>query len=163
MVSSISRSPRRTSCATGSSTRSANRSTSDSVALAGPAQQRPQPRLELLERERLDQVVVGADVEPLDAIVDRVAGGEHQDRRAVAGLAHPARDLEPVDARHRDVEHDGVGRVRGERVERLLAVGRERDLVLVEPQRALERPPHGRLVIDHQNARHLGANDGACA
>jgi hypothetical protein len=27
-------------------------------------------------------------------------------------------------------------------------------LVVLEPQRALERPPHGRLVIDDQNARH---------
>ena len=47
-------------------------------------------------------------------------------------------------------------RRRGERVERLLAVGGERHVVVLEPQRALQRPPHGGLVVDHQYARHAG-------
>ena len=48
----------------------------------------------------------------------------------------------------------------GERVERLLAVGGELDVVVVEPQRALERPPDRGLVVDYQYARHA-ANDAA--
>ncbi len=124
------------------------------AAVARAAQQRPQARLELAQRERLDEVVVGADVEALDAIVDRVAGGQHQHRRPVAGLAHAAAHLEAVEPGHRDVEDHRVGGRGRERVERLLAVGGERDLVAVEPQRALERPPNGGLVIDDKDARH---------
>ena len=125
--------------------------------LAGrAAQQRPQPRLELLERERLDEVVVGARVQAGDAVVDRVARGEHQHRRAVAGVAQPPAHLEPVDVRHRDVEHDGVGRrAAGQPVERLAAVGRQLDVIGLEPQRALERGPHGGLVVDHEDAGHV--------
>ena len=44
--------------------------------------------------------------------------------------------------------------VAGERVERLLAVGGQGHVVVLEPQRALERPPHGGLVVDYQYARH---------
>ena len=42
----------------------------------------------------------------------------------------------------------------GERVERLLAVGGEDHLVVLEPQRALERAPDRGFVVDHQHARH---------
>ena len=66
-------------------------------AVARAAQQRAQTRLELAQRERLDQVVVGADVESLDPVVDRVARGQHQDRGPVARLAHPPAHLEPVE------------------------------------------------------------------
>ena len=41
-------------------------------------EQRPHPRLELGEVERLDQVVVGTVVEPADTIVECIAGGEHE-------------------------------------------------------------------------------------
>src|SRR4051794_25413599 len=41
------------------------------------AQQRAQARQQLLALERLDEVVVGADVEALDARLERVARGEH--------------------------------------------------------------------------------------
>src|SRR5262245_65344036 len=63
----------------------------------GPAQERAQPRLELLERERLDQVVVGARVKARHTVVDGVARGQHQYRRAIAGLPQPLAHLEAVD------------------------------------------------------------------
>ncbi len=96
-------------------------------------QQRAQARLELLQGERLDQVVVGAGVEPRHPIVDGIARGEHQHRRAVAGVAQPAADLEPVDPGHRHVEHHRVVAHLRHAVERLAAVGGERDVVAVEP------------------------------
>ena len=39
------------------------------------AQQRAQPRQQLLQGERLGEVVVGSGVESLDPVADRVAGG----------------------------------------------------------------------------------------
>ena len=122
---------------------------------AGAAQQRSQPRAELLERERLDEVVVGAGVEPLHAVRDGVARGEHQHGRAVAGGPQAAADLEPVGLGHQDVEDDRVGRLVGERVERLAAVGGELDAVAVHPQRAVERVADARLVVDHEDS-HTG-------
>ena len=51
------------------------------------AQQRAQPGQQLLERERLGEVVVGTRVEALDPVTHGVAGGEHEDGYAVAHLA----------------------------------------------------------------------------
>ena len=127
--------------------------------LARPAQQRTNARLQLSERERFDQVVVGADVETDHAIVDPVARGQHQDRGAIAGLAHPPAHLEPVEPGHQYVEDHRVRGGGGEGVERLLAVGRERHVVAVEAQRSLERPPHSRFIVHYKYARH-GGNDG---
>ena len=82
--------------------------------LAAAADQRAQPRQQLAEVERLDQIVVGAAVEPLDARLDRVARGQHQDRHGAARLANRAADREAVAPRQHHVEDDGVvvGRAR---------------------------------------------------
>ena len=89
------------------------------VGRLGAAQQRAQPGQQLLEGERLDQVVVGAGVEAGHAVGDRVAGGEHQDRHVVAvGAQSPAR-LEAADPRHHHVEHERVGPLGAQPVERL--------------------------------------------
>jgi hypothetical protein len=120
----------------------------------GAPQQRAQPRLELLQCERLDEVVVGAGVQAGHAVVDGVARGQHQHGRAVAGLAQALADLQAVDSRHGNVENDRVEPRLGQPVERLAAVGGELDFVSVQPQRAIERGAHGRLIIDDQHACH---------
>ena len=82
--------------------------------------------------------------------------------RAVAGLAQPPAHLQPVELGHEDVQDHRVGRAVGEDVQRLLAVLGQGHIVVLEPQSTLERPPHGGLVVDDQNARH-GVNDRATA
>jgi hypothetical protein len=123
---------------------------------ARAAQQRLEPREQLLERERLGQVVVGARLQPRDAVVDGIARGEHQHRRAVAGVAHPPADLEPVEAGHQHVEQHGVGGRRGLVAHRLAPVARERDVEPFESQDALECLADRRLVVDHQHAHCRG-------
>src|SRR4051812_2862426 len=61
-----------------------------------PPQERAQAGEQLLALEGLDQVVVGADVEPFDAGLERVARREHEDRRVVAVLAQALGDVDPV-------------------------------------------------------------------
>src|SRR5258705_7245285 len=78
------------------------------AARGAPAQQGPQAGQELLTLERLDEVVVGPGVEPLDARLDGVAGGQHQDRHVVGG-AQAARDLDAVEAGQPEVEDDEIG------------------------------------------------------
>ena len=64
---------------------------------------------ELLERERLDEVVVGAGIEPGHAVADRVARGEHQDRDARSRRRRSRRATSrPLDVRQPDVEDDAL-------------------------------------------------------
>src|SRR3954449_9141758 len=102
------------------------------------AQQRAQAGQQLLALEGLDEVVVGAGVQPLDARLDRVARGEHEDRHVAVG-AQPAGDLDAVQAGQPEVEQHDVGHV-GPRVgERALTVADEAHLVALQAQRALQR------------------------
>ncbi len=61
----------------------------------GPAQDGLDAQQQLLRLEGLGQIVVGAELEALDAVVGQAAGGEDQHRRAArrAGAgAQPARE-----------------------------------------------------------------------
>ena len=110
------------------------------------------PREQLLALERLDEVVVRADVEALDAGVERVARGQHQDRRVVLVLAQPAGDLDAVHAREAEVEDEQVGEERVDLVERRDAVAGEAHLVALQPQRALEHLGDLLVVLDDEDA-----------
>ena len=77
---------------------------------------------DLLERERLGDVVVPADRQSADAIFDGVFGGEEKDGRVDAVCAHPRERVEAVHARHHHVEHDDVRAEAACDVERLGAI-----------------------------------------
>ena len=117
-----------------------------------PAQQRPQAREQLLALERLDEVVVGARVQPLDARLDGVARGQHQDRHVV-GRAQAAGDLDPVELGQPEVEDHEVGVVGGRLAQRGLAVTGDAHLVALQAQRALERLGDLVVVLHDEHAR----------
>ena len=89
----------------------------------GPPQDRSDAGDELVGREGLDDVVVGADLEPDDAIDLVVAGGQEQ-HGDVRALPEPTADLEAVEVGQADVEH-----------------GEHRVVLLDELQRPLSRSP----------------------
>ena len=66
---------------------------------APPPEERAHPGHQLLHVEGLDQIVVGAGVEPLDDIPFGAARREHEHRRRAARRAQPAADLQTVHAR----------------------------------------------------------------
>ena len=64
--------------------------------------------------ERLDDVVVGAELQPDDPVGLVGAGGQHDDRHR-GRWPHRAGHVEAVDAGQAEVEHDEVGHDRAER------------------------------------------------
>ncbi len=90
--------------AAGSSTTSCARQALLRLAV-GAAHQRAQPRRQFVQVDRLDHVVVGADVEPADAVGHRVARGQHQHRQRHAGAAHGCQHVHAVLQRQAQVEH----------------------------------------------------------
>src|SRR5262249_5516993 len=102
--------------------------------------------------ERLDEVVVGAGVEPGDAILDRVARGEHEHGRPDAAGPEPPARLEAADPRQHDVEHDRVVVGGARHPDGVLAARRD---VRGEPlldEAAADQTRHPRLVLDDQHA-----------
>jgi hypothetical protein len=77
------------------------------AAWLAPAKERAHPREELVEREGLGEIVIGAGVESGDAVGDGVACGEHQDRDVRSRAQSPA-DFDTVDAREHHVEDNDV-------------------------------------------------------
>ena len=115
------------------------------------AQQRAQAGEQLLALEGLDEVVVGAGVEPRDAGVHGVARGQHEDRD-VAVRAQRAGDVDAVELGQPEVEDHEIG---GEGVgvgERRLAVRARAHLVALHAQRALEHLRDLLVVLDDEHA-----------
>ena len=75
-----------------------------------PAQHGPDPRRELPRRERLGHVVIGAQLEPGDAIGFLASGGEHDHRNGRDG-AEPAAELQAAQRGQHQVQDDQVRRV----------------------------------------------------
>src|SRR5689334_7046907 len=117
----------------------------------GPASERSQPRGQLLVGERLDEVVVGAGIEARDAVVDRVPGGQHQDRQVALAPTNAARHVEAGDVRQPDVEDHGLDALRRVReLEGRLAVRRDLHHVAVILEQASQDALEAGVVLDEQ-------------
>jgi len=72
------------------------------------AEDRLHARDQLARVERLRQVVVGADLEAGDPVVNRVTRGEHQDWRGDFARPQLATEIETISAGEHDVENDDI-------------------------------------------------------
>ena len=145
----------------GTISRSPNRSRGVSgLGAACSPEQRPDAGRQLLRRERLGEVVVGARLEPGDDVVGVVAGRDHDDRH-VARLAQRAAQLEPVDARQHDVDQHDVGGLAAERLERVLAAGGLLDGPALVLERQLHRRADALVVLDGQDPGSHSLNGAA--
>src|SRR5581483_4350230 len=109
--------------------------------------ERPKTRQELLEGERLRQVVVRSRVETADAVVDSVARRQHENRSPDAVVPQAAADLEAVRAREHDVEDDRVVRDGACHPERFLAAVGDVGGVALLAQAAAEQLAELLLVL----------------
>ena len=99
----------------------------------------------------LGEVVVGAELQPDDAVGVLAHGREHDDRRAFADR-EAATDGQAVLARQHDVEHDQVDRAAVQGLLHLAGVAGGFDLVAVLAQEVGHDVADARIVVDHQNA-----------
>jgi hypothetical protein len=77
-----------------------------------PADERAQACEQLVEVERLDEVVVGAAVEAVDPVRDGAESRQQQHRRGEAGGAHRLHDLHPVEPRQTPVDDQDIEALR---------------------------------------------------
>jgi hypothetical protein len=116
-----------------------------------PAHERAHAREELFELERLGEVVVGASVEQIDLVRERVERGQHEDGSGLR-RAQLAQERAAVDAREHQVEDDEVVVPATELVPREVAVLRHIAGVALLAQRALQRRGQIGLVLDDQDS-----------
>ena len=72
------------------------------------AQQCANARRELVQVERLDQVVIGAGIEALYPVGDRIARGDDENRQLLPKGAGGCQDLETSLARQAEIEQQQV-------------------------------------------------------
>src|SRR5581483_11613462 len=112
-------------------------------------------REQLLQRERLGEVVVGAGVEPTDPIGHGVARREHENGGPHPALAQLARDRDPVHAWQHHVEHHQVVRAALRARQTLLPVVDDVDPVAGADQRPLHEPSDAGVVLDEQQVHRV--------
>ena len=120
----------------------------------GAAQDGFHPGDDLARRERLGDVVVGAQLEAEHAVDLGAARGEHDHGHVDAAAAELPADVPAAHPGHHDVEQHEVGCVaQGER-EGVLAVRGRDGLIALEAQIVLEAAYDLRLVVRDQDPSH---------
>jgi len=116
--------------------------------------ERPQPGAELSEHDRLDQVIVGAQVEAAHQLVGRVRCRQHQDPRVGAASDEPPTDLVAVHHGKVAIENnDVIGYEARLRQRRRAIVGDVHDQAL-PAQPASERSRERPFVLNHEHPDH---------
>src|SRR5262249_53418331 len=114
-------------------------------------------RLQLVEIDRFEEVLVGAALHGLDGRLGRRVGGDEDDGEARVELTDAVEDVEAAHVGQADVEDDRVRHVGPYQVEALLAAGGRQDLERVGAQVLFQRIEHVGLVVDDQQAGHASS------
>ena len=130
---------------------------------AGPAQQPAQPGDDLLQAERLGDVVVAARRDAAHPVLHGVPGGEEQHADMRQDPPHPAQYLKSVEIRQHDVQQDRVRLELACRPDGAAAVRGRPDLPALVAQHAGEQLGQAGLVVDdeHPDGRAVGALQAA--
>ena len=162
--SEISTLPRQTRCVERSSRRSPTSTVENSGQRRSPGEC-PQAREQLLERERLGQIVVRARLQAGDQVGGLTEGGQHQHRHRVALLAEPAAQRQTVDAGQHPIQHDGVIRLLGRHRQAALASVRDIRVEALLAQAGHQQRGHLYIVFNNQHAHggQLSQRTSDCA
>jgi len=113
--------------------------------------QRTHARFQLVQVEGLGQVIVGAGVQPDDAIAHRAAGGQDQHGRGDVFAPGLLQDLQAVEPGQGQVEHDHLGRGVLPGRQRRAPVAADFHFHAASLQGAAQRRLHRRVVFDQQH------------
>src|SRR6266540_2868363 len=120
---------------------------------AGAPQHRADPRGQLLEAERLGDVVVAAEGQAADLVVGRVPGGQEHHGGTGTGVAQLPDDLEAVQVGQHHVEHHEIRALLAGQLHRLGTVGRGGHRETGEAQGGGEQLEDVRIVLHHEQSR----------
>jgi hypothetical protein len=109
-------------------------------------------REQLGKSEGLHEVIVGAGIEALNAILDGVLGREDEDGGLDPPLAKRSQDLEAVATRQHEIQEDEVERILVDEKEGFLARRSDEDVVALRREPTAQRHRHLRFVLDDQDA-----------
>ena len=109
------------------------------------------PSGELGEREGFDEIVVGAGVEPVDAVIDRAQRGEDERRRRNARGANRTEHRQPVEARQHAVRYDQVEDTLARQEQPIAAIAAGLDDIARLPQPLGEVGGGRGIVFDDQD------------
>ena len=115
------------------------------------AQHRMDARDELARIERLRQVVVGAHLEPDDAVDFLALRGEHDDRHRFARAAKPPAHREAVLAGQHQIEHDQMRRIALQLLVEIARVGKHRNLKSLLGQVARQEVAQPHVIVDDED------------
>jgi hypothetical protein len=111
------------------------------------------PQDELARAERLDQIVIRADLQPDDSVPLVAAGRQHNDRSSTRIGAHAAENVEPRHPRQHQIEDDQVRSPLLPNAQRIRAVRYHPRFETRLDQVGLDDPGHRPVILHHQHAR----------
>ncbi len=117
-----------------------------------PARQGSHPGFELLQREGLGHVVVGAEVEAAHLVFHTVGRGENEHRHGGAACAQLAQHLEARQPRQPQVENQQIEFAGLQRGVGAVAVGHLIDRITQSAQRAQQAVGQDPVIFGNQNA-----------
>ena len=119
---------------------------------------RSNPGNKLVQTERLGDVVIPADRQPRDLVLDRVPGSQEDHRHPDILRTHPTHDLQTVYIRHRHVKDHQLRLELANSSQRPPTVVSAADVEPLVPQPERHQLSDVRLVIDDQNPRGILAH-----
>ncbi len=121
------------------------------VESARTPQHRAQPREQLLERERLHDVVVGAEVEAANPIAERIARSHDDGGRRRRPFVHHAQQLQAIAIGKPEIENHGPQRHHFDHAPRAFARARHDRGIASQRELRLERLGDCAVILDDQN------------
>src|SRR5262249_12452395 len=124
------------------------------------AQPRLDPGDQLLNGERLGQVVRGAHRQATHPALDVADRREDNDLWTYVAAGQPLQHFEAVHAREHQVEHNEVDRNSIDQLQCFVAVSRGGDCIAVTGQRLAQEPGDPRFVVDDEHLSHGSSHSG---